>query len=85
MSRGPSTSSHLTTLVRSCVEASARRDLDAMMSFYAADAVLDTSLVGWGTFRGRQAIRGFYGDWLAAYEDADYEVEVEEFATLAIA
>jgi ketosteroid isomerase-like protein len=52
------------------------RDFDATMSFYAADAVWDMSLIGLGIYEGADAIRGFFEDWVAAYED--FEIEPEE-------
>jgi ketosteroid isomerase-like protein len=51
-------------------------DLDAMVSFFAPEAVWDLSPVGMGTFEGRAAIRGFAEDWLGAYEE--FEMNAEE-------
>jgi len=63
------------------MEALNRRDIDAAMSAaWAPDAVWDASPLGVGVFAGRDAIRGFAEDWLAAYED--YEQVVEEFRDL---
>jgi ketosteroid isomerase-like protein len=61
---------------RQGMEAFVRRDLDAMMSFYAPDAVWDASFVGIGTFEGRAAIRRHFEDWIAPYEE--YGIEWEE-------
>ena len=55
-------------------------DLDEAMGIYSPDAVWDSSPLGTGVFAGRQAIRGFYEDWSAAYEDS--VVEIEEFRDL---
>jgi len=63
-------------LLRRCVEATNRRDIDEVMSMYAPDAVWDNSPAGVGTFEGLDAIRGFIEDWMGAYEE--FEVEVEE-------
>ena len=52
-----------------------RRDFDAVLSFYAPDAVWDMSPMGMGTFEGVSAIRGFFGDWLGAYEEWTMETE----------
>jgi ketosteroid isomerase-like protein len=51
-------------------------DFEATMSFYAADSVWDMSLIGLGTYEGLDAIRGFFEDWVAAYED--FEIEAED-------
>jgi ketosteroid isomerase-like protein len=38
-----------------------RRDIDAMLEFYAPDAVVtDRRAVGWGPFRGRDEVRDYY-------------------------
>jgi ketosteroid isomerase-like protein len=51
-------------------------DIEATISFYAADSVWDMSLIGLGTYEGVDAIRGFFEDWVAAYED--FEIEAED-------
>ena len=48
---------------------------------WAADAVLDMSAVGLGTFEGAEAIRRFTEDWRRNYE-ADYRYEEEELLDL---
>jgi SnoaL-like domain len=50
---------------RQANEAFVRRDFDAMMSFFAPDAVWDLSSAGIGRFEGTAAIRGFHEDWIA--------------------
>jgi ketosteroid isomerase-like protein len=50
-------------------EALFRRDFDAIMSFYAPDAVWDASAGGIGRFEGAAAIRSFLEDWLGAFEE----------------
>jgi len=75
-----STTPDLVELVRQAVEAATRRDFDALMSFYAPDAVWDLSPMGVGTFEGRAAIRGFAEDWLGSYED--FEIELQEVLDL---
>ena len=42
---------------------------------YAEDAVVDNTSVGVGLFEGREAIRGFFEDWIAAYDDFEQTVE----------
>jgi ketosteroid isomerase-like protein len=60
-------------LSRRFVEAANRRDLDAMLSFFAPDAVWE---MGFGiTFDGVAAIRGFFQDWFASYEELRFEQE----------
>ncbi len=48
-------------VVRANSEAFSRRDADAMLQFYAPDAVvIDRRNVGWGEFRGHEALRSYY-------------------------
>src|SRR5438067_2527534 len=65
----------LVELTRRLHEAGNRRDFDAMMSFYAQDAVWDMSTMGMGTFSGRAAIRDHFEDWFAPYEAWHSKVE----------
>jgi ketosteroid isomerase-like protein len=62
-------------LVRDAIAAGNSRDFDAMMSFYARDAVWDTSSMGLGVYEGRAAIRRFFEDWLGSYEEWTMETE----------
>ena len=55
-------------LSRRLREAANRRDFDAMLSFFAPDAVLENA-EGLGTFEGKAAIRRFWQDWFATYEE----------------
>jgi ketosteroid isomerase-like protein len=62
-------------------EAVNRGDLDAMLGFFAPDAVWETEDGGAvGTFEGRAAIRRFWQDWWASYEEL--RVEQEEILDL---
>jgi ketosteroid isomerase-like protein len=70
-----STTPDLVELVRQAVEAATRPELDALMSFYAPDAVWDMSPMGIGTFKGRAAIRRFLEDWFSSYEDLEIELQ----------
>jgi ketosteroid isomerase-like protein len=72
-----STTPDLVELTRRLVEAVNRLDFDAAISFYAPDAVWDGRASGM-TFEGRTAIRGFWEDATAAYE----ELEVQREETL---
>jgi ketosteroid isomerase-like protein len=53
-------------------EAHARRDFDAMISFFAPDAVWDASSAGIGSFEGAAAIRSFLEEWMASFEEYEY-------------
>jgi len=55
-------------------EAASRLDFDAMMSFYAPDAVWEGRASGL-TFEGRTAIRGFWEDMTVAYEELESRSE----------
>ena len=69
-----STTPDLAELSRRLVEAGNRHDFDAVMSFYAPDAVWEGRASGM-TFEGRTAIRGFWEDWFASYEELRLEQE----------
>ncbi len=56
------------------IDASNRRDFDALMSLYAPDAVWE-SLDGIGVFEGAMAVRGFIEDWLGCYDVFNTEAE----------
>jgi ketosteroid isomerase-like protein len=48
-------------VVRANSAAFSRRDADGMLAFYAPDAVvIDRRRVGWGEFRGHDALRAYY-------------------------
>jgi len=73
-----STTPDVVELARRHLEASNRRDFDAVMSFWAPDAVYVGRL---GTFEGAPAIRGLLEDMLASpYED--FHTEYEEIIDL---
>ncbi len=74
-----STTADLVELTRRQFEAGSRRDLDAVLSFYAPDAVWEAVSLG-TSFEGVAAIRGFLEDWLGAYEE--FEMEPEEILDL---
>jgi len=72
-----STTPDLVELGRGLFAAANRRDFDVILHRYAPDAVWDMSpLGGLGTFEGHVAIRGFWEDWYASYEE--FEIEPEE-------
>jgi ketosteroid isomerase-like protein len=70
-----STTPDLVELSRRFVEAANRRDWDALMSHLAPDAVWESKAMA-TSFEGVAAIRGFFEDFIAAYEE--YETEPEE-------
>jgi ketosteroid isomerase-like protein len=48
-------------VIRANSGAFSRRDVAAMLAFYAPDAVVtDRRAVGWGEFRGHDALRSYY-------------------------
>jgi ketosteroid isomerase-like protein len=48
-------------VVQANSEAFSRRDVDAMLEFYAPEAVvIDRRSVGWGEFRGHDELRSYY-------------------------
>ena len=75
-----STTPDLVALVRRSIQAANDRDIDWALTFFAPDAVWDMSPLGMGTFGGIEAIRGFFEDWLGAYEE--YAMEAEEIVDL---
>jgi ketosteroid isomerase-like protein len=53
-------------LTRLAFEAVNQRDIDAIVSFFGPDAVLDGRAVG-GLYEGRAAIRGFLEEWIGRW------------------
>ena len=76
MASEESTTPDLVELVRRSFEATDRRDSGALMSFYAPDAVWDSSPLGMEVYEGQAAIRRFFADWWGSYEQ--YEMALEE-------
>ena len=64
-------------LTRRAFEAVNQRDIDAVMSFFAPDAVLDGRVE---VCEGRAAIRTFLDDWFGSF--AELRMEGEEFVVL---
>src|SRR5271169_838682 len=62
-------------LLRQALEPLNSGDLDALMGFYAPEAVLDTTRTVGVAFHGRAAIRGLYEDWMGAYEELEWAVD----------
>ena len=61
-------------LTRLALEAANRRDLDAVIRFYAPDAVFEGRMGG-DHYEGRVAIRSFLEDWFGGYEELDLKLE----------
>lgn len=70
-----STTPDLVELTRRSLDAAKHRDFDAMLSFWGSDPVWDVSPMGLGIYEGAVAIRGFFEDWIGAYEEWDIEPE----------
>jgi ketosteroid isomerase-like protein len=70
-----STTPDLEELARRSLEAANRRDWDAAAASYAPDAVWDGSPMDGEVIEGREAIRGLFDAWFAAYEDIEIELE----------
>ena len=68
------TTPDIVELTRLAFEAANRRDLDAVISFYASDAVFEGRMGG-DNFEGRVAIRSFLEDWFGAYEELEFKPE----------
>ncbi len=75
-----STTPDLVELARRSTEAGNTGDFDLMLSFWGPNPVWDLSPMGLGTYEGPAAIRGFFEDWTASYEE--FEMNVEEVAEL---
>jgi ketosteroid isomerase-like protein len=76
-----STTPDLVELVRQSTEAANTRDFELMVPFFAPDAAWDMSPTGLGTYNGRAAIRGFFEDWIGAYDK--FEIEPRRSSTSA--
>jgi ketosteroid isomerase-like protein len=59
--------------VQRIVDAVNARDMDAVMSMYAPDAVV--SAVGLGAFEGHAAMRRLFEEWWGVYEESKQEAE----------
>jgi ketosteroid isomerase-like protein len=71
-----STIPDLAELTRVVFDAVNRRDIDAVMSFFAPDAFL----AGFEVVEGRAAIRGFLDEWFGYF--AELRFEIKEFVVL---
>jgi ketosteroid isomerase-like protein len=65
-------------MVRAQFEATNQRDFAAVMDAYDENVVLVVNgLFPSGTFLGREAVGGWFGDWFSAFGN-DYHFDVEE-------
>ncbi|MEA2469557.1 MAG: SnoaL-like domain [Thermoleophilaceae bacterium] len=67
-----STSRDLVELARKSIEG---EDPEAVLSFYAPDAVWDSTPWGMGIFEGKDAVRAFFRDWGNAYAHLEWKAE----------
>jgi len=75
-----STTPDLVDLVRRSCEPANRRDWDAALAFWGPDPVWDMSPMGMGVHHGPAAIRRFFEDWVAAYDE--FQLEATEIVDL---
>jgi ketosteroid isomerase-like protein len=67
-------------VVRAQFEATNDRDFKRAMGFYADDVVLvvhPRAFLKGGTFKGREAVGGWFGDWFSTFEPG-YRFEIDE-------
>jgi ketosteroid isomerase-like protein len=69
-----STTPHLVERMRTQREAANRRDIDAVMTSFAVDAVLEGRALG-DNYRGQAAIRAFLESWFGLYEELEFKFE----------
>ena len=69
-----STTPDLVELVQRAIEAANRRDLDAVITSFAPDAVFEGRGLG-DIFEGRPAIRNFLEVWFGMYEELEFKLE----------
>jgi ketosteroid isomerase-like protein len=69
-----STSADVAELARRAAEPANSGDFEAVMRFWAPNAVWDLSPMGLGIYEG-DAIRAFFEDWMGAYDEFQIAVE----------
>jgi ketosteroid isomerase-like protein len=69
-----STTPDLVELVGMAFEAANRRDIDAVVSSFAEDAIYEGRALG-DRFEGRAAIRSFLEEWFGSYEELEFGLE----------
>jgi hypothetical protein len=73
-----STTPDLADLVPRFWEWAIDRDWDAILAFYAADAVWDMTPLGLGTYEDAVAMRGLWDDWVSSYEELALDADVRD-------
>jgi ketosteroid isomerase-like protein len=64
-------------IVQANSAAFSNQDVDAMLEFYAPDAVvIDRRQVGWGEFRGHDALRSYYQGLFDNVDEIDEALEI---------
>jgi ketosteroid isomerase-like protein len=66
------TAPDLVELARRSIEAV---DPEAVLGFYAPDAVWDSTPWGLGIFEGKEAVRAFFEDWGSTYAHLEWKAE----------
>jgi uncharacterized protein (TIGR02246 family) len=61
-------------ILQRAIEAANRRDLDAVITSFAPDAVFEGRGLG-DIFEGRPAIRNFLEGWFGMYEELEFKLE----------
>jgi ketosteroid isomerase-like protein len=72
---GESTTPDVAGLADAALDAVNRRDLDAVMTPFAPDAVYDTAPSGTGVYEGHAAIRAFLKGYWECFEELRFELE----------
>jgi ketosteroid isomerase-like protein len=67
------TTPDLVELGQRLTDAINKREIDAVIGFYAPDVLFDQPT--FGVFEGRAAIRSFIEDWFGAYDEIETETE----------
>jgi len=70
----------LIALSKRAIDAVNEGDLDGGLRQYSPGAVYDLSSVGMGILEGHAAMRAFWEEWIAAYDE--FNVEFEEINDL---
>jgi len=63
----------LLELTRMAFAAANDGDFDALMRFFGPESVFDVSSWGFGTYRGKRAIRRFLEDWIGSFDRFERE------------
>ena len=78
MSAEESPTADLLEIVIGLAQMAGRKDWDAILDYYASDAVWQTPW--WGSFEGHAALRGLWEDFTGIYRD--WEIDTDEVRDL---